>query len=610
MLLAAASVGVRAEEQCEFYFTDCPENFDGDTIAVPENVVQLASRIKACPSSRTTTTGEELTAPSVMFIIDHSGSMTGEGRGDNDVMGSRFTVTKDLLDTIYNAFPEAEVGLAVFREHLYFDVSSDEYFARYFQGLDTTYDSEPNQAYLPLMQLNKSYDGKEGIDVIKDVLQTDTVKTGGFLFSSRHVDLTYKPDFDASLATNINIAFTAARAAMSASENPAERQFIIFLSDGEPMGESQAGLPMMDFVNGEDLPTTYTVFFTRDNDAPESLEDMTENIRQNGYSATNPQSNLWAIETNYERLMLLLMKNVIGTILVSGDPIGMTVNGGEMSTTYEGEAFEFAAPFPLNQETSSFTIDISYRQTGMGGAVLGDTIKSVKFHVEREQDASPPEGIELSCWSEPDPPDTTDSVDPDTGDVVDPDTSDTSDTSDPDTSDVVDPDTSDTSDTSDPDTSDVADPDTSDTSDVTEPDTSDSASPPPPPPPEVNVGVSDNPFVPERTAIPRSVRSYYANVLNGETRGVVVGLSSSAELAPLKGDEFGEADIYDAVGNLLVSDLAVKEAKDGGDYGVHWSGHNDNGRVVGPGAYLMVIYLKSEDGDRLEKRIKLGVQAK
>ncbi len=613
LLFAIGIWPVQADEQCEFSFTDCPENFHGDTIPVPENVIQLSANVKACPASMTTT-GEELSAPSVVFVIDHSGSMTGEGQGNNDVMGSRFTVTKDLLDTIYTSYPEAEVGLVVFREHLYFDVSSDEYFARYFQPLDKTYDDESDQAYLPPLQLNRSYDGKNGIDIIKDVLETDTIRTGGLFTSSRYVDLAYKPSFESSLATNINVAFIAARAALSNAAAAPERQFVIFLSDGEPMGESQAGLPENDFVNGEDLPTSFTVFFTRDDDAPQSLEDMTENIRENGYSATNPQSDLWAIETNYDALMGLLMENVIGTILVSGNPIGMAVNKSAPSVTYENGEFVFPSAFPLEESLSAFTLDINYRLTDESGGAIRDTVKTITFHVQREEDARTPRGIELNCWDTPtDPPDSS-------GNPTQP--SDTADSTGPtqpsDTADSTGPtQPSDTADSTGP----TQPSDTADSSGPTQPsDTADSSGPggdpgvsnpepePSTPPLEVTVGVSENPFIPGKTVISSRTRRYYSEVIGGKKRGIVIGISVSEELEPDGRGWYGTAEMYDPVGNLLVSELPVEAVGKEGEYGIFWEGMNDNGRFVGPGAYLMIVYLKDINGKRSEKRIKIGVK--
>lgn len=248
--------------------------------------------------------------PSIIFLIDNSGSM----RNTNDPTGTRFTVTRALLDSIYENQPQAEVGLVVFREHLFFDTTTTEYYTQYFRAFDTVIDGEPDQAYLPLMTLNQTYGGKLGISIIKDILQTDS--TGK--------DLAYQPLYryarpnNGGGETNINGAFLAIQQAFLSAKNPPAQQFVIFFSDGEPAGTSQAGLAADWFSSGENMPTTFTVYFTSSGIAPQSLQIMTQNIRANGYSTTNAQSGLWALQTNFVALMNLLMENIMPAILDPG----------------------------------------------------------------------------------------------------------------------------------------------------------------------------------------------------------------------------------------------------------------------------------------------------
>jgi hypothetical protein len=117
-----------AEQICEVQFTTCPENFDGATITVPDYATHLSASLKTCNLIDVVEgPGLAATPPTVIFVIDHSGSMTGTGYAERDRWGSRYTVTRALLDTLYKTFPRAQVGLVVFREFLWYDASLTQY---------------------------------------------------------------------------------------------------------------------------------------------------------------------------------------------------------------------------------------------------------------------------------------------------------------------------------------------------------------------------------------------------------------------------------------------------------------------------------------------------
>ncbi|MBD3320160.1 MAG: hypothetical protein GF350_03605 [Chitinivibrionales bacterium] len=387
-----------ADQVCEFRLTECPEIYDGDTIVVPEYVIALSSNIRACLSSVVLQdTSDDSQTPSIMFAIDNSGSMSGSGSGDpNDRWGSRFTVTRALLDTIYAARPDAEVGVIVFTDHLFFDQGTSEYFSRYFRRMPKTYDGEPDQAYLPLIKLNREYDGTAGISIIKDVLATDTVEITKDNQPYNYVDLEYSPDFDIERYTNINIAFEAAKDAMTRAENPPERRFVVFLSDGEPYGDNQAGFSSNHFTRGDSIPTTFTVYFTSSGSAPQSLETMTDNIRQNGYSSTNPQSTLWAMQTSYDALMELFMEQILTNILVPGSPTKIAVNQ-RSSTAFMDSTFLFSSGFMLSDTVSKFELNINYRYLDTTDRIVDDSVITSTFYVKQMAGAPVPSGIELYC---------------------------------------------------------------------------------------------------------------------------------------------------------------------------------------------------------------------
>ena len=168
-------------------------------------------------------------------------------------------------------------------------------------------------SYIPLLGLNMSYppSGSIGYDILRFYLDT-TVKTQN---NTSYVDLKYTPTppfpvGSQNQTTCINAGFDAARDAFSVCTRPKDRQFIIFLSDGEA-NQANGTDPINKYVDGTGVPTTFTVFFTRNTLPPANLATMTDNIKANGYSSKNPSSDIWAIQTDYPVLMKLLMDSVL-----------------------------------------------------------------------------------------------------------------------------------------------------------------------------------------------------------------------------------------------------------------------------------------------------------
>ena len=390
---------------CDFTIVGCPEDFDGDTIVVPDDVSLVSTRVRACkPTEIEESVGRDDKPPSVVFIVDHSGSMTGTGTGNNDQWGARFRVVNDMLDTIYAIHPDAEVGLVVFREHLFFDSRHPGGFDEILQTPSQVYDGEPDQAYVKLVQLNRRYGTRTGKELLEGILKVDTLSEFGS--DHEYVDLEYQPEFDNEGWTNINVAFEAAKEAMQSASNPRDRRYFIFFSDGlpRPPDRDHAGYPPYHFVRGEDIPTTFTVFFSEKegDSAPDSIEQMTENIRDNGYSAGNPSSEVWTIQASYETLLDLLMRSVIGTILevTVGTPTRMTLDSSLTSSTFTDSFFVFQRQHPLRDTLDYLTLDISYTLKNERTGTQRDTSVHVAFHVARRAGAGVPRGIAVDCWYE------------------------------------------------------------------------------------------------------------------------------------------------------------------------------------------------------------------
>lgn len=401
---------VEGAQVCEWRLNTCPENINNKVIKVPSNVISLSSRINFCnPTEIFEISTVASDTPAIMFVIDNSTSMTrgtGVGRG-NDVDGTRFTVTKDLLDTISKTQPGAWVGLVVFRSGLYFDQRTHSMLVP-LKGVPAVEEGYEYQAYLPPLKLDSLYmfDSTQmrGMDIIKFFLRTITV--------NRAVQLEYEPLFSMPSGTNINNAFEGALQGFSLLPEqiiPRDQRFIVFLSDGEPQpynernpdSAAHGGKHPFEFTKGTNTPTTFTVYLhNTERVPPDSLISMTQNIRNNGYSVTNPHSDIWILETNYDTLMSLFMKKIITPILSKqvGTPTFMVLNN-ITSTTHADSAFIFNNQFLLNKDTTFFSLNITYHMVDDENKKEYDTIRNTSFSIVRSNNVSKPSEGDIICWN-------------------------------------------------------------------------------------------------------------------------------------------------------------------------------------------------------------------
>ncbi|MFW5959881.1 MAG: hypothetical protein ACOCSE_02035 [Chitinivibrionales bacterium] len=355
---------------CEAVIETCPEDIDGDTITVPSSVVSLSSNIYVCePDS--VLESHTSKPPSIFFIIDHSGSMTVNSHNGNpprDVEGVRFDVTSELIDSIYNKTPDAEVGLAVFSDKLYFSEDDNNDYFGMFQTLPLPGYPDTNQgAYVPLMRLDERIQGNTtGYEALESLLTTEWTTREEKEFR----DLEIKPPGREEWQwTNINSAMEAAEAAFQDSEIEPENQYIIFISDGMATmsyeGDQQVirEESSVDYVSGENLPTIFTVFFTDPGvqRAPDEIYEFVSNVSDNGYSSTNPMSNLWNIDVQYDSILDLLSRKVLSSIIqvYSSKPDSIYVNG-RYSAQYNNDFFTFEDKFPLEEDSTTLNYTIYY----------------------------------------------------------------------------------------------------------------------------------------------------------------------------------------------------------------------------------------------------------
>jgi hypothetical protein len=385
-----------ADSRCVMKFLVCPETFNNKTISVPYNVVGIAPSVLACKDTAyVESTGTNTAA--IFFVIDNSGSMSG--KTGSDPTGQRFTVTKALLDTIYQKQPNAQVGLAIFQQNLVFDTSTSSrfWYSTYFKTMSQVYDTLPSQAYMPLLTLNQLYNGVLGINILDSALTTTGTGTS--------IALRYTPNFSMSTpggATNINIGFLAAREAFASATVTKNSQYIVFLSDGEAnMGAHDPGQDSIFYFRDStrNIPTTFTVFFNSGGSTtvPVSIQTMTQNIQNNGYSASNPSSSDFAITASFSSLLDVILSNVISRINVSAIPIQMIINNVS-STTYSNGQFVYQDTIRLGSTVvTPYTMQIIYRYTNSTTGQTHDSTEEIIFAVRRDSSATTPPGIALTC---------------------------------------------------------------------------------------------------------------------------------------------------------------------------------------------------------------------
>ena len=386
-----------SEEVCKFAYKGQPEDFQNGTIVVPDEMVALSEyQYVGIPLD---TTLDTINSPAIMFVIDQSGSMGGMVGLGVDQEGNRFSVTRDVIDTLSKIAPGAEVGIAVFNEFLYFDPKDDAIFEQCPE--------EPVGAYIPLLRLSNDYNGLTGDEVLKKWLECDTTLSPPF---PPTVNLKYKPPltFNAS-NTHINAGFYAVKRAMLSTNKAKENQFVIFISDG--IANIPEDNTVNDYVQGTGVPTTFTIFFVASGtNPPQELTTMTYNIKNNGYSTSNPQSNIWGFKnTGYDTLMTFIMENIIDLIIhqIQYVPVNISINGGQIINNWDSTGFTFPKLFPLLGVTTDFTFDITYLITNDTLSLLRiippdrlDTTITTEFKVEIDPAQGPlPDSLyDVKCW--------------------------------------------------------------------------------------------------------------------------------------------------------------------------------------------------------------------
>lgn len=395
VILLAASAHA-APQICNLAFQVCPKTLEGTTINVPENVIWLEPKLPFCTEQVQVQTGGGTVPPSIVFIIDNSGSMN-----TTDPDESRFKVTKALLDSIYKVQPATKVGLSIFCRRLVFDHRDNPFFKTAFPG-----DTSQHDSYVPLTALNHRFpDGRSGLDSLKALLTADN---GGALENATKRPATRKSPnsgwdgnkTDTREGTDITLGFEAAKLAMAADVgNAKDNQYFIFLSDGQPSTVDEIRTDLKwEWVKGIGVPTTFTVYFA--NSAPDSVAKMNTNIKANGYSTGNNKSTLWATDLPARDLLGLLSTSVLNPIFSNkpATPVNASLVSGTttlVNSAKDAGNFIFPSRVPLAPNQTSVALTYNYTYTDSGKEKTHTA--TYNLNIRRVPAGVPPTGVTTIC---------------------------------------------------------------------------------------------------------------------------------------------------------------------------------------------------------------------
>ncbi|MDB5105085.1 MAG: hypothetical protein JWP91_2774 [Fibrobacteres bacterium] len=392
---------------CNLVLNRCPSAFPG-TITVPENVIWLDPIVPVCSDTVQVVTGNTSPPPSIVFIIDNSGSMSSGNDGDavnngwNDPTEARFRVVKTLLDTIYKASPKAEVGMVIFTRRLSFDHRDNPFFKPAFPA-----DTSQHDSFVPLTPLDKPFGGGVlGIDTLKALLTYSghgNLKYATAQANSRPSSNGLDPK-NVRDGTDITLGFDGAKEAMKDSKAAKGDQYFIFLSDGEPSGvDTPRNSVMYDFEKGVGAATTFTVFFkanTSDPTPPDRIKNMTEAIKTNGYSTSNPKSAAFAISLPGSQLLALLQSNVLNPIFANTNakPASAVLDVGGTkynSTSVDAKVFTFPKRVPLSPAQTAVNLTYTFQYTDSGQ--IKTSTRNYTLNLNRTGSAPLADGLSTSC---------------------------------------------------------------------------------------------------------------------------------------------------------------------------------------------------------------------
>lgn len=132
-----------------------------------------------------------------------------------------------------------------------------------------------------------------------------------------------------------------------------------------------------------------------------------------------------------------------------------------------------------------------------------------------------------------------------------------------------------------------------------------------------SITATSNPAVPgEKIKFPNGqAEKFYENVISQSgDKGTMISIETVLPLKPINPSDppggstnYGKVSVYDAVGNIIRTDLKLIYASNLRFYGIVWDLTNKNNRYVGTGTYLFHIRGVMSDGKPFNNKIKIGV---
>lgn len=392
-----------AAEVCEATL-DCPVNYEGtDTLKLPSNIISLSKVFKHCAP----TFFDESYVPghidtiSLFFVIDHSGSMSV-----SDSNCIRYKLTSNLIDSLYASSPASEVGMVIFSNQLLHNASLDHYAVK----LDPS--SSYTDAYIPLTQLNSEVSEQAATEYLKSVIALSPTErdignnrkliSAYYSQNGRHngqeVYENYLSDYNGT--TDISLAFDAARKAFQKAKNPRSKQYIIFLSDGEPQNvDLERRRFINDFKAGTNLPATFTAYWVNNSQPiPKQIIEMTDNIRNNGYSASNLHSDVWKTKGDINELLkkLLNISTGHGFSQIPSTPVRLKINN-DTATSFDETYAYFDDNLALQNPVTKLSIQFTYHYASPMNI---DSTRSFDLIIKSEKSIELPSDITTSCWDQ------------------------------------------------------------------------------------------------------------------------------------------------------------------------------------------------------------------
>lgn len=405
-ILAATIISkgkVWSSELCEATL-DCPVNYETkDTLMLPSNIISLSRVFKHCAP----TYFDESYVPghndtiSLFFVIDHSGSMSV-----SDSNCIRYKLTSNLIDSLYASSPASEVGIVVFSNQLLHNSSLDPYSVK----LDLS--SSYTDAYIPLTQLNSSVSGQAATEYLKSVIALSPTErdagnnrkliNGYYGENGRHNGQEGFEQFQSQYngTTDITLAFEAARKAFQKAKYPKSKQYIIFLSDGEPQNvDLERRSFINDFKAGTDLPATFTAYWVNNSQPiPKQIVEMTENIKNNGYSSSNLLSDVWKTQGDINELLtkLLNISKGHGFRQIPSTPVSLKINN-DTAVSFDDTYAYFNKSFALQNPLTRLSIKFTYHYAPPMDI---DSTRSFDLIIKSVQGIELPSDITTTCWDQ------------------------------------------------------------------------------------------------------------------------------------------------------------------------------------------------------------------